>query len=577
MIKSFAEYVDERTLIELIIKERVKSAAKKTVEKKEKQRKGRKKQDKKEKEKEQKDIYQELHNLTPPRNTWRRLRKKTRNGISSKAVLNKLALRNTIRYDIEQVREHGAEAPSYLVNLLQFIEKIKAIVNSDKPIDFSGQIKVIAQFKKNDGDTAIYRPLSVYNSLETKVLISLASEYLTKYLDSYLHPEILAYRPKRVYHDLYRTTSGEDAIYGIQDFIDDHYDQPIYVAECDIQKFYDVINHDVVIRCFQEIAHEAQIPRFYEVERIIKAYLDSYSFHKDIMSLNDCQEYWEPYRQRQGKQAKPFCRFEWVSDECLKGCYGNDEELAACKALLGVPQGGALSCVIANVVLNSVDKVITKEQDTERFFVRYGDDILLAHTDYDKCKELIEAYTRSLEEHRLPYHPFKPLSECKDGEKTTKEFWDRKSKAPFFWGPGEGNAFEWIGFVGYEVRYIGETRLRLSTLNKKFGDINKRYHACILDKTPNDFKGYMKGNRKKLRGLPSSMSKFPALDKNMYTIQQMKSLDRYRLTKILRLQDKLESRFGAIAQKDDVPIDIEKTFITQWYRGEAFSFYRQLK
>jgi hypothetical protein len=575
MIKSFAEYVDEHTLIELIIKERVKSAAKKTVEKKEKQRKGRKKQDKKEKE--QKDICQELHNLTPPRNTWRRLRKKTRNGISSTAVLNKLALRNTIRYDIEQVREHGAEAPSYLVNLLQFIEKIKAIVNSDKPIDFSGQIKVIAQFKKNDGDTAIYRPLSVYNSLETKVLISLASEYLTKYLDSYLHPEILAYRPKRVYHDLYRTTSGEDAIYGIRDFIDDHYNQPIYVAECDIQKFYDVINHDVVVRCFQEIAHEAQIPRFHEVERIIKAYLDSYSFHKDIMSLNDCQEYWEPYRQRQGKQARPFCRFEWVSDECLKGCYGNDEELAACKALLGVPQGGALSCVIANVVLNSVDKVITKEQDTERFFVRYGDDILLAHTDYDKCKELIEAYTRSLEEHRLPYHPFKPLSECKDGEKTTKEFWDRKSKAPFFWGPGEGNAFEWIGFVGYEVRYTGETRLRLSTLNKKFGAINKRYHACILDKTPNDFKGYMKGNRKKLRGLPSSMSKFPALDKNMYTIQQMKSLDRYRLTKILRLQDKLESRFGAIAQKDDVPIDIEKTFITQWYRGEAFSFYRQLK
>ena len=135
MIKSFAEYVDEHTLIELIIKERVKSAAKKTVEKKEKQRKGRKKQDKKEKE--QKDICHELHNLTPPRNTWRRLRKKTRNGISSTAVLNKLALRNTIRYDLEQVREHGAEAPAYLVNLLQFIEKIKAIVNSDKPIDFT--------------------------------------------------------------------------------------------------------------------------------------------------------------------------------------------------------------------------------------------------------------------------------------------------------------------------------------------------------------------------------------------------------------------------------------------------------
>ena len=294
------------------------------------------------------------------------------------------------------------------------------------------------------------------------------------------------------------------------------------------------------------------------------------------MSLNECEEYWVPYRQRQKKQAKQFCRFEWVSDECLNDCYGNDEELDACKALLGVPQGGALSCVIANIVLNSVDKVITDLPDPERFFVRYGDDILLAHTNYDKCKELIEAYTRSLEEHRLPYHTFKPLSECKNGEKTTKDFWDRKSKAPFYWGPGEGNAFEWIGFVGYEVRYTGEVRLRLSTLNKKFGAINKRYHSCILTKTPKDFKGYMKSNRRKLRGLPSSMSKFPALDKNMYSIQQMKSLDRYRLTKILRLQDKLEFKFGDIAQKTDVPIDIENTFVSQWYRGEAFSFYRQL-
>ena len=559
MIKSFAEYVNEHTLIELIIKERVKSAASRTLS-----------------EERVSELHLEVQSMTPPRNTWRRLRKKTRNGITSTAVLNKLSLRNTIRYDLKQVRGQGAEAPEYLKRLLDFIDDIKATVNSNEPLDFSGQIKVIAQFKKNDGDTAVYRPLSVYDNLKTKTLISLASGYLTKYLDGCLHEEILAYRPKRVYHDSYRTTSGEDAIYGIQDFIDQHYEQPIYVAECDIQKFYDVINHDVVLRCFRQIAQEAQLPQSHEVERILKAYLDSYSFQKDIMSLNECEEYWVPYRQRQKKQAKQFCRFEWVSDECLNNCYGNDEELDACKALLGVPQGGALSCVIANIVLNSVDKVITDLPDPERFFVRYGDDILLAHTNYDKCKKLIEAYTRSLEEHRLPYHTFKPLAECKNGEKTTKDFWDRKSKAPFYWGPGEGNAFEWIGFVGYEVRYTGEVRLRLSTLNKKFGAINKRYHSCILTKTPKDFKGYMKSNRRKLRGLPSSMSKFPALDKNMYSIQQMKSLDRYRLTKILRLQDKLEFKFGDIAQKTDVPIDIENTFVSQWYRGEAFSFYRQL-
>ena len=235
MIKSFAEYVNEHTLIELIIKERVKSAASRTLS-----------------EERVSELHLEVQSMTPPRNTWRRLRKKTRNGITSTAVLNKLSLRNTIRYDLKQVRGQGAEAPEYLKRLLDFIDDIKATVNSNEPLDFSGQIKVIAQFKKNDGDTAVYRPLSVYDNLKTKTLISLASGYLTKYLDGCLHEEILAYRPKRVYHDSYRTTSGEDAIYGIQDFIDQHYEQPIYVAECDIQKFYEQYGEDIhflIVNC----------------------------------------------------------------------------------------------------------------------------------------------------------------------------------------------------------------------------------------------------------------------------------------------------------------------------------------
>ena len=561
MIKSFVEYVNDKTIIEFLVKERVKIAASGTILKK-----GR-----------LSDIEREIRSHMPPRNTWRRVRKKTRDEITSTAVLNKIALRNTVRYDLEKYGENSADAPDYLKKLRLFIDEIKAMVDSDAPIDLSGQIRVMAQFKKNDGDTAIYRPLSPYKTLKTKALITLASAYLTKYLDDCLHEEILAYRPKRVYHGCYCTTSGDDAIYGIKDFLAAHPGQAIYVAECDIQKFYDVINHDVVMRCFREIAQQARLPRIHEVERILKAYLDSYSFQKDVMRLNDNESFWAQYRNKQKKQTTKFCRFEWVSDECLRACYGNDEELAACRSSLGVPQGGALSCVIANIVLNSVDKVITGQPDKERFFVRYGDDILLAHTDYDKCKELIEAYARSLEEHRLPYHPFRPLGGCKTGDKPGKEFWDIKSKAPFLWGPGEGNAFEWVGFVGYEVRYTGEARLRLSTLNKKFGAINKRYHSCILEKTPKDFKGYMKANRSKLKRLPSSMVRFPALDKNMYSIQQMKSLDRYRLTKILRLQDKLDLKFGGIAQKTGFPIDIEETFVSQWYRGEAFSFYRQLK
>ena len=492
----------------------------------------------------------------------------------SVSQLNAASLRSTIACDLKQYEKIGGnDAPEYLKNLLEFVDRVQAILHSDAPIDFTDNIKVIAQFKKHDGDTAVFRPLSVYESPEVKALISLASAYLSKCLDSELHEEILSYRRRRTYHGKEEySTKPEDAITGVKEFIKAQEGQKIYVAECDIQKFYDIINHDVVLECFASLAEKAGIPEYHEVERVLKAYLDSYSFHKDIISLNDDDEYWAEYRRKQ-KPVVRNCRFEWVSDECFKTCYESGQQLDECRHLLGVPQGGALSCIIANVVLNSVDQVVIAEPDSDRFFVRYGDDILLAHTDYDKCCELMKAYVTSLEKHHLPYHQFKSLADCKVGVKTTKEFWDMKSKSPFLWGPGDGNAFEWIGFVGYEIRYTGETRIRLSTLDKKFGAINKRYHSCILKETPKNFHRYMQSNRRKIAGMPSSLFKMTALDFNPFSVKQAKSLDRYRKHKIERLQQKLTRKFGKESWASGESIDLAYRFITQKQESRNYSFY----
>ena len=553
MAGSFAEYVSERTIIDLVVKERVKIASKGSLS-----------------GKSVPETALELQKITPRRNDWRRLRLHSRVGRTSTEELNTATLRNTINFDLRKYRSGEAKAPKYLRRLLEFTSNIIDIVNSDAPIDFNDCIRIMAKFKKNEGDTAIYRPLSLYTSLEAKTLISLATGYLSSVLDKHLHREILSYRPKREYHgQKHYATDGNDAIIGLRKFADDHRGQHIYVAECDIQKFFDIINHDVVLKCFADIASEAGLPDYHQVERILKAYLDSYSFQKDVMNLNDDENYWSRYQKQQKIKNH---RFAWVDDECFSTCYESEEEFKACRDYLGVPQGGALSCIISNVVLNSVDKAVVDEGDPDRFFARYGDDIILAHTSYEKCCELMDAYVSALEEHHLPYHTFKSLSDCKDGEKTLKSFWDMKSKSPFLWGPGEGNAFEWIGFVGYEVKYTGETRIRKSTLDKKFGAINKKYHSCIKKDEPKNFSGYMQSTRRKIAGIPSSLSKMRALNLNRYSIFQAKSLDRYRLHKIERLQAKLCRRF----EDHTWQIDLKYDFVTMKKKGAEHSFYSKL-
>ena len=557
MAGSFAEYVSERVIIDLIVKERIKIASKGSLS-----------------GKSVPETALEIQKMTPRRNDWRRLRRHSRVGRTSTEELNTATLRNTINYDLRQFKSGKAKAPKYLRRLLEFVENITRIVNSDAPIDFNDCIRIIAKFKKNEGDTAIYRPLSIYTSLEAKTLISLASGYLSSVLDKHLHREILSYRPKREYHgQKHYATDGNDAVIGLRKFADVHKGRQIYVAECDIQKFFDIINHDVVLKCFAELASEAGLPDYHQVERILKAYLDSYSFQKDVTNLNDDEEYWS--RHQKQEEIKNH-RFAWVDDECFSTCYESEEEFKACRDYLGVPQGGALSCIISNVVLNSVDKAVVDENDPDRFFVRFGDDILLAHTDYDKCCELMNSYVSALEEHHLPYHPFKSVSDFKDGEKTLKSFWDVKSKLPFYWGPGEGNASEWIGFVGYEVKYTGETRIRKSTLDKKFGAINKKYHSCIRKDEPKNFSGYMQGTRRKIASIPSSLTKMKALKLNRYSTFQIKSLDRYRLQKIQRLQAKLTRRFSHLSWETGKSIDLEYNFITQRQKGAEHSFYSKL-
>ena len=592
-MKSFSKYVTPKRIISLLAKERAKCARNGSLNGGNDGSPGGGLRE---------GICKEISSIMPPRNLWHNLPQRLRARHESADVRNVMTILQTIkahRKAVEVVGAGAVEAGSakdgiakdgnakagdygYLLRLDSFVDDIISTVRSGE-FNFDGGMSVVAKFKEDDEHgNAIYRPLCMYTSLKTKILIALASKYLTTVLDPFLHNEILAYRARREYHGQMKVTDGSDAIRRVKEFLGAlRPDDEVFVAECDIQKFFDIINHDIVLKCFDAIACRAKIPEYQTgIRRALEAYLNSYSFAGNIMSLNGDDEFWRKAKSAHKGPVKRKCMFKWVDEQVLAEYY-EAGDFPVQRGRLGVPQGGALSCIIANVVLDSVDRAAGLDvYCPDKLFVRYGDDIILLHRDSGECERLIEAYASQLREHKLVSHKFHNIEQFKSGEKLTAGYWGVKSKSTFRFGKGSGNAAEWIGFVGYEINRKGEVRLRKSSLDKRFGDINKRYHSCHLD-DPKNVASYMRHNRKKVAGIPSCLKRYPALDLNTHSGYQMKSLDRYRWVKVKRLQQyfnahkPLQRYLSTCSVAQQMPEDLN--FVQKYLADRTYSFYHKLK
>ena len=507
------------------------------------------------------DLCSQLEKMLPPHKMWVRPDKRSR-----QAHDKRWCDTFSITQAIEEARKTYPSIPQdkeYLDNLDAFIARIRERACQEQPVLESP--KTVAMFKKEDSSKkkVVYRPISIFTNLEDKILIALASRYLMGAFNKYLHEEILSYRPARIYHGSKRwvITSQMDAVANAKEYRARYDGSDIYVAECDIQKFYDIINHDVVLGCFDKMAAENHIEGYRTVRPLLKAYLDSYNFHDNVWVLNSQPQFWSSSRSRyrHGKFAhRPDIsfRFDWVDKQAftdpVHGCYSEEEYDRSLKQI-GVPQGGALSPVISDVVMNVVDAPVIGTTDPKRFFNRYGDDILLMHTDCDECHRLIEEYRKSLRSHKFIYHPFLDFGSYKKGASTRRSYWDAKSKDAFLWGKGSGNASEWIGFVGYELSRDGGVRLRRSTMDKKFSAINKTYHKVLKVSVPQDQEGRAKYEKLisfRLGHISDSIGKCNLLTRNRHTTAQIASLDRYRQRKIHKLKDAIKARQGGFLTYD---------------------------
>lgn len=537
-MQSFIEYASEKRILELLIKERVKVALKGKLISLSPVVIARNAQQER-----NLTITEQIFMLMPPRDTWCRPQKRDRVQGNGDKKSSKQVLTRSLALTIKRDRKNSA-VHSYLQRLDFFIAIIRKDICGEAPLEFNS-IKIVGKKKKVDSDNVtILRPICVFESLREKLLIALASKYLSEVFDPLLHDEILSYRPLRKYHNSNELvlTDRDNAIENLQEYRNLHKRQNIYVAECDIQKYFDTINHDVIRNCFSKFAEKARAlyPEFEyrSVKRVLDAYLDSYSFYKNILVENE--KLLQSGLPRKYESPKEELFYE-------RGCYTR-EEFRNSTDKIGIPQGGALSGLISNVVLCTVDnESVLAKPDRNRFFCRYGDDIILMHTSRAECERLINGYCNALTEKKLLYHDFVSVAAPdlrKPNGSVRPALWDQKSRSPFLWGRynEEKEQVDWIGFLGYEVRYTGEVRIRRSSLNDKFKSIRRKYYAgakTLIAKGlyKHDIKKEILNriDRFKSEGLTTAKS----LNYNKYCTAQVLKLDGYACKQLYRLLYKI--------------------------------------
>ena len=82
----------------------------------------------------------------------------------------------------------------------------------------------------------------------------------------------------------------------------------------------------------------------------------------------------------------------------------------------------------------------------------------------------------------------------------SRKFYDVKSKSPYKWGNASLRQIPWISFVGYQIHYSGEIRVRKASIKK---EQTKQYK--IVNKTIADIRKY--GIKKSKEEIKDSVNK----------------------------------------------------------------------
>lgn len=535
--------------------------------------------------------FKELRNLFPSRRKWIELNESERKSCNNSIEINKLRLYKSYVKTKDNIK-NGLIPPIWFENLLDYIKSIQTIIFTIENSNYQISRPEIRGIKKKmKGDVLICRPIALY-TIKDKIISSLTAKYLTHFFDRSFLDCSYAFRAK---NKLKKIPTHHDCIEEIIKIRKK--EKNLWVAECDIQKFFDTVQHEYLLKVFDElllkIEYDGSVVLDSKAKKIFKLFLSSFSFQEDILKLNDNPDWFK-------SRGLPNGNFDWVEKDLNKKFGDNYTS----NYDIGVPQGNAISCFISNLILHNVDEKVYRHQP-DIFYLRYCDDMILMYKDEKTCLETLDVFMEQLHTNFLLYHePRKTINyKCKSN---SLAFWNKsKSKKPFYWGNKHlhQNNVPWVSFVGYQVDFHGRIRVRKATLRKETKKQTATVQKILKSLGKLKEKDVIKdeSSRRSTNQIVSTLQQrlismsvgrinvlnhkepekqalcwtngFKKLSINPITSQQLKYLDRRRRTQINRIRFELMVIKKRVIRKPKG----KKTIDEKTFKGAAHSYFNYLK
>lgn len=358
-----------------------------------------------------------VETILPPRKSWMREGCFARKKKSPEAIRRHAIVRRVNRERAEGTLESTVWG-----------QKLVTLVANVRNSVFAGEVsfeapRMIKILKGSNAGRTVFRDVASFERLEDKLILSRVTAYVRDVLEGVLCPNCYSFR-------LSKDMSHKKAIEDLQEWKAGMLADEVWVAECDIRKFFDNISHDVVRRAWRAVGEDRLDSR---AERVLEAYLNVYS-----------------------------------SSE------GTER---------GLPQGGSFSTVLANLVLHKADISVLGAVNNGLFYARYCDDVIIASAERSDCERGMAAYAEALRALDLPMHPVEAFEYVPaDGTSTT--YYTIKSKGPFKWykaEKGEKNVAPWVSFLGCHIRYDGDTRIRKESIEKHIHSLGQETAKTVRE------------------------------------------------------------------------------------------------